>query len=357
MPVLDQLKQLGQNLKQRTQEPAAAAGSALDRFKPYLLPAAMGAAAGGPMMAYFAGKNHIDGEDPKTRRHRILRNALLGLTLGGVAGGGIPAGLSTLSSTVQPMSGFHPLDSAANTLIHKPLPALAGGAGAALAVHRIGKNRAEASDFMHGVIGNKFFPPGANSGYRQGMQETATRDQVMSDAMHPDKQEGIIGSLGARLGGNRWAAREMMGEAGIHNTQPIREMDPAQATSEMLGLKKHLEAQGPVSRLVSKLVPSKILDQPGPAKLTRADKLNGLLSKFLPGSTGTIEQAIRNPDGTPKVFSPYRAAELYSKYVRPSIANSPLKTDGLHFGAPWLAAGVGGGMLGANYLQNKLEGN
>ena len=322
MPIsLDRIKQLGQSLQQKTQAPVGAAQPVLDRLKPYLVPAALGAAAGGPLMAYFAGKNHIEGEAPRVRRHRIMRNALLGLTLGGVAGGGIPAGADTLLNSARPMSGFHPVDAAANSAVHHWAPTAAGGAGGMFALHRLGKNRDEAANAIHEAIGYERAPAGAN--YRQPLNPVITKDRLMMDAMNPVKQPEVIAGLAGANGGNKWQARELLGEAGVHNMPPIRE-GGARAGDMMRELHSHLSGQGPVSRLVSKLVPTE---------------------------SSAIESAVAKP------WSPYRAAELYSKYIRPSIGNSVLKTDGLHFGAPYLAAGVGAGMLGANYLQNKLEGN
>jgi hypothetical protein len=81
------------------------------------------------------------------------------------------------------------------------------------------------------------------------------------------------------------------------------------------------------------------------------------MSKLVPGTEAGASSVLNDPNGFKKFFSPYRAAELYSKYIRPSVTNSALKTDGFHVGAPWLAAGVGGAMLGGDYLQNKIQGN
>jgi hypothetical protein len=307
-------------------------------IRPYLIPAAVGAGIGGPLMAYFAAKNHIEGEDPRMRRHRILRNALLGLTLGGAAGGGIPAGLRTITDPARAMTGFHPIDSAANKVVRNWLPSTVGGVGGVLGLKRLGRNRTEAADTIHQTLGyERAQPTEGGRGFRQPLNEVETRDSLLMRAMDPKSQPDVIGGLAAKLrrgaGSGPWQARELLGEAGIHNFKPIHEMPlftPEQGSTAdssieaMRGLKAHLGSLGPISRLMSRLVPHEL-----PA----------------------INEAVQNR------LSPYRAAELYSKYIRPSVSNSVLKTEGPHWGVPWIVGGVGASMLGANYLQNKLEGN
>lgn len=357
-----------------------AATEMLNQFKPYMLPAALGAAAGGPLMAYFAGKNKIEGETPKQRRHRILRNAILGTTLGGVAGGAIPAGASTILGPARAQAGFHPVDATANTAIKHWGATAAGGVGGALAVKQLGKNRTKAEELIHNLIGKeKNLDPGTR--FRQPLNEVETAESIMTRALNPVTNPDVLAQLKAKMSGNLdrvkdvlyahgvkdpsvldglvskirsaphrlstilegagiknpqlhaalsgeldanpWKARELLGEAGVHASEPIRHSPASQSLRMMTDLKSHLAGHGPVSRLMSKLVP------------------------------GTEEAAAK---AIPNLLHPYRAAELYSNLMRPSVAGTAMRSVGPHFGTPWLVGGVGAGMLGADYLQKKLQG-
>jgi len=295
------MSQILNNIKTQAQS----AGSGL---KPYLIPAALGASVGGPLMAYFAGKNHVEGEDPKTRRHRILRNALLGLTLGGVAGGSIPAGLKSITNSARFQSGFHPLDTAASKVVLNPLPAAAGAAGGIFGYKQLEKNREQAAKRIHDLIG---FSPQTSKLYGTKSTEQFTLPQVISRLRNPDSQEDTLTSLSQHLG-DRYKARELAGEAGIS-------IPADRSIGGVAQLREHLSSQGPISKIVSRLIP---------------------------GAEGAA----------PKNTLGLRAAEMYSKYLRPSV-NETLGDEGPRMGVLPMAGIIGGGMMGANYLQNKLEGN
>ena len=306
-------------------------------LKPYLLPAAAGAALGGPLMAYFAAKNKRDGETPSGRRHRILRNAILGTTLGGVAGGAIPAGISTLAEQAEPMSGFHPVDAAANSAVKHWAPTLTGLAGATVGFHHLSGNRQQAAENIANVLSHETAP--TRAGVSNSME-----DALMAKAHSPEGQSGIIAQLAAKLNGGKdpgpgtaagWMARERLNEAGV-STAPISAFAPADQATEIEGLKTHLGQQGPISRLAGKSV----------------DALGALRGKLTaPGAPAVGAWLAKNV-----MPADHRLAELYSSYARPSVS-SGLGHKGLRVGLVPMSLGIGGAMLGANYAQQKLQGN
>ena len=303
---------------------------------PYMLPAAVGAAAAGPLMAYFSSKQHKDGETGGQRRHRILRNALLGLTLGGAAGAAIPAGINSMATAAfSPQEGFHPVDSAANFAARHWAPTAVGSAGALAAMHHLDGNRERASSF------------GANLVYLEGASPrtpglNTMEDKMLSEAHAPESQGNMIARLAKELSGGQsaktpyepaWRARELMNEMGV-NTSKISEAPAGEQAGMVEGLTSHLGNQGPVSRLMGKSVGGL-----GAVKERLATSANPA-AKWLAGAL-------------PESHVP---AEMYSRYMRPSIG-SRLRSGGFRLGmAPTLGL-VGAGMVGANYAQNKLQGN
>jgi hypothetical protein len=112
-------------------------------------------------------------------------------------------------------------------------------------------------------------------------------------------------------------------------------MDQGLASNLKTSLPQHLSQQGFISRSVGKSIGS--LDK---AKVSLA-KSDHPLAKWLSGVL-------------PESHVP---AELYSRYLRPSVANE-MKTLGHgRVGMPLALGGVAAGMLGADYVQNKIQGN
>jgi hypothetical protein len=317
MPIdLQKIKELAAQVGHKAQDTSRTLSDKGRSFMPYMLPAALAGGGAGALMGYTAGRNHIEGEAPRDRRHRILKNALLGLTLGGVAGAAVPAGLSSIAGNAKPMSGFHPVDAAANTAVRHWLPTATGATGTVLGYHHLSGNREQAASRIARIL-----KPVENQ--RPGV-EHPYEAQLMADASNPGKQRATIAQLGRHFGttpegvevpGSRWQAKELLGEAGVHNLSGVENAADAE------GLRAHLADQGLISKMVSRLIP-------------KAD------------STGT---GFADRYGT-------RIAENFSRYARPSVGKS-LASEGLRLGTPALALGIGGSMLGANYLQNKLEGN
>lgn len=281
-------------------------------FSPYMMPAALAGTGAGALLGYYASKNHMPGEDPGQRRRRILKNALMGLTLGGVAGGAIPAGVKTLTDPAGPMAGFHPIDSAANTAVRHWGPAAALAGGGAFSWHHLGKIREQAAENVANTL--RPLEPGQRT-LANGLNPMT--DRIMAEARNPDSQKAVTGDLSKVLGGE-WKARELLGEAGVRHFPSVA----GDAAGES-ALGEHLAGQGPLARVMSRLVGKKL-----PASTP--------LGNYLPSGT--------------------QLAEAYSRYVRPSVSES-LRSEGPRFGVPALAGLTGLGMLGGNYLQNKVEGN
>ena len=302
---------------------------------PYMLPAAVGAAAGGPLMAYFSSKQHHENETGSQRRQRILRNALLGLTLGGAAGAAIPAGLHELSTPLAPQEGFHPTDALANAAVRHWAPAAVGGAGAVAAMHHLGGNRERAS-----IFGANLLHPEGISPRTPGLN--TAEDKMLAAAHAPESQGDVITRLSKELAGGStskvpyepaWRARELMNEMGV-NTSKISEAPIAEQGKMVEGLTSHLGNQGPISRLMGQSV----------------DALAGVKQKLLSSQSPAAKWLA---GALPKSHVP---AEMYSRYMRPSIG-SRLGSGGFRLGMAPTIGLVGAGMLGADYAQNKLQGN
>ena len=91
-----------------------------------LLSTGLGGAALGGGLGYLLTGNRA-GESESARRRRVLANALLGASLGGIAGAGIPAGISDLEQASQKSD----MDKLEDALLEYAPPAAAAGAGAA----------------------------------------------------------------------------------------------------------------------------------------------------------------------------------------------------------------------------------
>lgn len=107
-----------------------------------------GAALGGGLGYLLTGDR--SGESESARRKRVLANALLGAGLGGIAGAGIPAGLSSIEQASQKSDG----DKIEDALLEYAPPAAAGGAGAVLSGLGLSKflNRESAKVERQGAI-------------------------------------------------------------------------------------------------------------------------------------------------------------------------------------------------------------
>lgn len=288
-------------------------------IKPYAIPAALAGAGGGALMGHMAAKNRVAGETSQQRRHRIIRNAVLGLTLGGVAGAAAPAGAKLLSGG-DTGGGFHPIGAAAGASLSHWAPTTAGIGGGALALRQLGKNRRQAAS----IIGNAIHPPNNV----MGGGNSAMEDNLMLGAQSPKGQNEMMGGLSRIISGikdkepgegsaaSSWKAKELMGEAGLHSPG-LSELSGMSYGNAVSGLRDHLRSTGLVSKLMSHAV------QKDPEA---------------PLTAGT------------------RAAEMFSRYIRPSVSRT-LGWEGPRLGVAPLAGLVGGGMLGANYLQQKLQGD
>jgi hypothetical protein len=92
-----------------------------------------GAALGGGLGYLLTGDR--SGETESARRKRVIANALLGAGLGGIAGAGIPAGLSSIEQASQKSDG----DKIEDALLEYAPPAAAGAGGSVLAGLGLGK--------------------------------------------------------------------------------------------------------------------------------------------------------------------------------------------------------------------------
>jgi hypothetical protein len=114
--------------------------SADDTWNQLLAPTLMGAAGTGLASGFLSSQNDNPDETPSERRSRIIRSALLGAGVGGLAGAAVPYGMKMLNSRVEP-APKSTLSSVTDTLRENPGKTLAGvgGLGAAAMALRRGK--------------------------------------------------------------------------------------------------------------------------------------------------------------------------------------------------------------------------
>lgn len=111
-----------------------------DTLKSILASGAIGGLGGGALMSYVASNNKPTNETPSDRRRRILRNAMIGTTLGGIAGAAIPTGINMLKSPyVEGRDGISPayvVDDVASAALQHGAALGVGGYG----LHKINQN-------------------------------------------------------------------------------------------------------------------------------------------------------------------------------------------------------------------------
>lgn len=313
-----------------------------------ILPGLAGAAGGGALSGYAASRNNDPAESKGERRRRILRNAMYGSALGGVAGAAIPTGYSELmkpffGSKSEGNMGYGARlgDAAFGGALHHALPLGAGVAGGIAAVSGNHANQEKALSRLSGGIGK---------GLPANMRPTNL--QVKADITgDPANLPGVIGKYISPLNGgatprNMFTANELMQEAGSPglSLKDFAKHFPGTAggpTPNYLNeYRQHLADQGPISKLVSNLA----TEQLPIFKNLRQNKLVEQLAARIPG----VDRAAQGLEE----FNPSGIAEAYGRYVRPSVGGPASRMAML----PKLGL-LGAGMYGAGMLQDKLMGN
>lgn len=345
-----------------------------DTFKNVALPALALGAGTGALTGYLSSQGNQQGETGSARRHRILRNALVGAALGGTAGMALPMGYEALNTPLHPgADGL--VGGATNSAVgfagRHLLPAAAGiGGGFGLLRPALKADRHNALEFlrqgaMHSgdpgdmamfmdkdkgrtAVSNLASREGGaydlSKKYRQGLAHIATNNA------HPEKTD--INAVRKSDLGSIFRANELMQEAGqkgmSYDEMKAKFENEAREGMSVIYPKRMIATNpGEVVRTAllghmrdSGIVGKGVAGLAGRSRLPFAD----FLSK-LPGLSGAA------------TYDPIHLAEAYSKYVRPSVRNI---TGGPIMGrlpAPLKWGLLGGGVLAANELQNRLAGD
>lgn len=317
-----------------------------DTFRRVAVPAlALGAGTGA--LSGFMSSGAKPGESGGDRRRRILKNAIIGAALGTTAGVGIPMGLQALNTPLHTHTAG-PIEGATDTAVgvigrH---PAFFGGGALALWAGRhmdnAGRNRAIVA------LGNTLSQdktPGAQAAYRYHKDQMA--GNIAGQAATPEGTADLIrqygkgldpantGALGAGMG-HIFRANELLREAGqkglsLAQMQEMLEEKgmnvPGAVRGEFL---KHIGGTGMIGRGLQNMAEG--------GRLPFADTI-----AKLPGLSGAAE------------YDPVHLAEMYSKYMRPSVGKMIIPTRLLPPALRWGL--LGAGVLGANEIQKRVMGN
>lgn len=282
-------------------------GSLGDTFQRYWKPALAGAALGGTTAGYLSRNTGEPGETPGTRRRRMLRNALAGVLLGGTAGLAIPAGAHIAAepwSSAKPGTGGT-TDTVLGFAGKHALPVAAGAAGGIGLAKSLGANREKAFSSM---FQNFHRAAGSDAGGLNTME--SLRAAMNSDPNAINKVHDVLSGSLEGAGHGKLRAAELMSEAGYH-TKGVPDL------------------KGILNRLIKPSGGEAGLE----GSRALAGEAGGLIGKGIariPGERGAV------------------ASELYRRLVRPTI--------GGRFSLPAKALALGGGVMLANDLQNKMLG-
>ncbi len=306
-------------------------------FKSIMVPAMVGAAGTGALTSFAASRNRDPRETPSARRRRLMLNAMAGAGLGGLAGAALPAGIQVLRKPLEGRGGMplfeRGVDATVDTALGNAAAVGTGVLGSAYVAKNVRGNRDAAINRIASLMaGDKEKPDKALERARSMLANPEGRKGVLVELL----RKGNAGKPGQA---NVFQFNELLQEAGLPGFTMKELQQSAYHAPVKVNLhetfKRHLADQGPVSRMVSGLA-----GKPPGRALVPKGRVAELLNK-VPG-LGKYKGIPTNPS---------RAAELYSRFIRPSVGRMTGRV------APIAQLGLlGGGMLGADYLQDKLTG-
>jgi hypothetical protein len=235
-----------------------------DLVRRVLLPAVIGGAGGGALSAYTSAQANPQGETPQERRHRILKNALIGAALGGGAGAAVPQGWHMLT---EPYVGSpEPTDllqRGSNFIARNAGTGLA--AGAAVGGLRSLRNRDRANAFKHLFDNSGMKNEGQLRAYLSGSQ--GNRNTFIDSLIRRDKLKGIDAHKG-RFGWNEvlsqagFKGMDIPTMAGMGGRKPFSApswaADP-RTNNVLNALREHLEESAALPESMSYLSPTRLM--------------------------------------------------------------------------------------------------
>ena len=187
-------------------------------------PALAGAVGSGALSTYLSSKSHDPAETRRQRRHRILRNALVGTLMGGAAGAAIPTGAKLLSDPFFGRNNKPPLmergvDATINTVGRHALPLTVAGIGAeGLRRHSKFNRRVAMENIARSLPGGKFemkdqLPVvGKPEEVAKVLDAKLTANPALSHSVMEQVERGVSRHKGSDLHPNK--LRDMLNEAG-----------------------------------------------------------------------------------------------------------------------------------------------
>lgn len=307
------------------------------------LPALMGAAGTGTVAGYMSGRDRRSNEAPAERRKRILRAALIGAALGGTAGAAIPAGISMSAGRATGKPGMieSALDKGITTGTNYALPgAVAAGGGLAISKHMGSRQTAMQQQILNA------FGRGGKASFSGG--RTATSPAQLKAMLKLDPN--LVGELeraltGAaplpkggppRAAGSLYQVYDMINEAGFKDSEQLASKGRAGNLWGMINDHKVTGGAGPVPAH-NKALASWLKEQ-GP--------VSKLVSKIMSADGGETLRAPIQVAG--KSIDRGTIGQIYRRIARPSLGRVPLPVQlGL----------LGAGVLGANHIQRRVQGD
>lgn len=288
-----------------------------DIAKTVALPALLGGAGGGALSGYMSAKSRPANEAPDQRRRRIIRNALVGVLLGGTAGATLPLGVKTLGGELLGTpQNVDPTGSALAFGARNALPLGVGAFGAHRWNRAVGQERGNAMKMLVGQLGESTIGKTRvrNEAALRQILEGGGRNEVLKELARVGKGHSVERLL---------KGHELLGEAG-YKGDVVRDLLSRKSPGNFWGNFK----------------PSVNMPEAISAHLQGTSSLPGKLKAFSPA--GLVGRRVAENPGL---------AEAYLKYIRPSAGRMMGR-----MGTPTRAAGLIGAVLLAKKLQDAALG-
>ena len=333
-----------------------------------LMPALAGGAGTGLLSAYLSRNSGPDDESPMDRRRRIMRNAMIGTTLGGVAGAALPTGIEMLA---KPYLGG-PSDSTGGRIGDSLLGhagALGVGALGGLRIDRaMTANKSKALQHIIGALRASNVPIKGLSeavdakGKSMFNAKGITPESLTSFLHTPGGRMKVLETMGHQFGtpggdprmNNMFFTNDVLHEAGFPGFSHLKEMPGVAAPGNAAkwgfdsepeareAFSGYLKEQGPISKLFGNLAGKRNFES---LNLLKYRPMAALAEKSPLAAKAML--GMRN-------FDPLTLAEGYNRVMRPSI--SKLVNPGRIPLALQLGA-LGAGMYGVDKLQQSVAGS
>jgi hypothetical protein len=355
-----------------------------ESFRKMILPALAVGGGVGALSGSLAARDKRDGESPKERRRRILRNAFTSTALAGGATLAAPTGVSLLSDSLTQTKAPPPpppkprikgpgrvivdrmheawkkpkdpgtadpnaqslASKAVETALQSPATTAATMGAGAKGIHmRYWQDRPAALAKIEQMLQGRDVP---------GSGPLRTTDQLKSMLNTPRGQQNIIKSLTPMLAGDNPAghrrgqllAHQLLGEAGYRPKTSPQWFGQKLSPSGSKLLKHEISKQGPLARVISAMVPRGKVEKP---RTISGIKWHG--NTLSPGKPPfRLKPGIAGSGARPAGSMAQRFALRLLDTYRPAAAQAIGR-----IGWPGRLAAMGSGVAGVNLAENALK--